>query len=59
VTISLAGVVFAYATSGCLFTLANGVVWACNDLERRWRPTLSRALPDVIFTGTTHARVPW
>ena len=34
------------------------IVWACNNLERHWRPTLNRALPDMIFTGRTSARVP-
>jgi CubicO group peptidase (beta-lactamase class C family) len=29
------------------------IVWASNNRERRWRQTLNRALPDVIFTGTT------
>ena len=34
------------------------VVWASNNLQRRWRPTLNRAIPDVIFTGTTRAPLP-
>jgi CubicO group peptidase (beta-lactamase class C family) len=34
------------------------IVWASNNLERRWRPTLNRALPDVIFTGTTRTPLP-
>jgi CubicO group peptidase (beta-lactamase class C family) len=34
------------------------IVWASNNLERRWRQTLNRALPDVIFTGTTQAPFP-
>ena len=34
------------------------IVWASNNLERRWRQTLNRALPDLIFTGTTQAPLP-
>jgi CubicO group peptidase (beta-lactamase class C family) len=34
------------------------IVWASNNLERRWRKTLNRALPDLIFTGTTRAPLP-
>lgn len=34
------------------------IVWASNNLERRWRQTLNRALPDLIFTGTTEASLP-
>ena len=34
------------------------IVWASNNLERRWRQTLNRALPDLVFTGTTTARAP-
>jgi CubicO group peptidase (beta-lactamase class C family) len=34
------------------------IVWASNNLERRWRQTLNRALPDVVFAGATTARVP-
>ncbi|HSM17703.1 MAG TPA: serine hydrolase domain-containing protein [Gemmatimonadales bacterium] len=34
------------------------IVWASNNLEQRWRRTLNRALPDLIFTGTTHAPLP-
>jgi CubicO group peptidase (beta-lactamase class C family) len=34
------------------------IVWAANNLERRWRQTLNRALPEVIFTGTTQAPLP-
>lgn len=25
------------------------IVWASNNLERRWRPTLNRTLPDLVF----------
>jgi CubicO group peptidase (beta-lactamase class C family) len=34
------------------------IVWASNNLERRWRQTLNRALPELIFTGATQARPP-
>ena len=34
------------------------IVWASNNLQRRWRPTLNRAIPDMIFTGTTRATLP-
>jgi CubicO group peptidase (beta-lactamase class C family) len=34
------------------------IVWASNNLERRWRQTLNRALPDMIFTGVTQAPLP-
>ncbi len=34
------------------------IVWASNNLERRWRQTLNRALPEVIFTGATQAPLP-
>jgi CubicO group peptidase (beta-lactamase class C family) len=34
------------------------IVWASNDLERRWRQTLNRALPDLVFTGATKAMLP-
>lgn len=34
------------------------IVWASNNLERRWRQTLNRALPELIFTGTTQAPLP-
>jgi CubicO group peptidase (beta-lactamase class C family) len=34
------------------------IVWASNNLVQRWRQTLNRALPDMIFTGTTHAPLP-
>jgi CubicO group peptidase (beta-lactamase class C family) len=34
------------------------IVWASNNLERRWRRTLNRAPPELIFTGTTQARFP-
>jgi len=34
------------------------IVWASNSLVRQWRQTLNRALPDLIFTGTTHAPLP-
>jgi hypothetical protein len=34
------------------------IVWASNNLERRWRRTLNRALPEVIFTRTTQAFLP-
>jgi CubicO group peptidase (beta-lactamase class C family) len=34
------------------------IVWASNNLERRWRQTLNQALPDLIFTGMTQAPLP-
>jgi CubicO group peptidase (beta-lactamase class C family) len=34
------------------------VVWASNNLERRWRQTLNRALPELLFTGATQAPLP-
>jgi CubicO group peptidase (beta-lactamase class C family) len=34
------------------------VVWASNNLERRWRQTLNRALPELVFTGATKAPLP-
>jgi CubicO group peptidase (beta-lactamase class C family) len=34
------------------------IVWASNNLERRWRQTLNRALPELLFTGTTQAPLP-
>lgn len=34
------------------------IVWASNNLTRRWRLTLNRALPELIFTGTTQAPLP-
>lgn len=34
------------------------VVWASNNLERHWRQTLNRALPDLVFMGTTRAPLP-
>ncbi|HKR59366.1 MAG TPA: serine hydrolase domain-containing protein [Pyrinomonadaceae bacterium] len=34
------------------------IVWASNNLERRWRQTLNRALPELVFTGTTQAPLP-
>jgi CubicO group peptidase (beta-lactamase class C family) len=34
------------------------IVWASNNLERRWRQTLNRALPELIFTGTTQVPPP-
>ena len=34
------------------------IVWASNNLERRWRQTLNRALPDLLFTGATKAPLP-
>jgi CubicO group peptidase (beta-lactamase class C family) len=34
------------------------IVWASNNLERRWRRTLNRALPEITFTGITPASLP-
>jgi CubicO group peptidase (beta-lactamase class C family) len=34
------------------------IVWASNNLVQHWRQTLNRALPEMIFTGTTHAPLP-
>jgi CubicO group peptidase (beta-lactamase class C family) len=33
-------------------------IWASNNLERRWRQTLNRAIPEMVFTGTTRAPLP-
>lgn len=29
------------------------IIWASNNLTRRWRQTLNRAIPDLIFAGAT------
>jgi CubicO group peptidase (beta-lactamase class C family) len=34
------------------------IVWASNDLSKRWRQTLNQAIPDIVFTGRTDARAP-
>jgi CubicO group peptidase (beta-lactamase class C family) len=34
------------------------VIWVSNDLTKRWRQTLNRAIPDIVFTGTTKAALP-
>ena len=34
------------------------VVWASNDLSKRWRRTLNQAIPDIVFTGRTQASPP-
>lgn len=34
------------------------ILWASNNLVRRWRQTLNRAIPDLIFTGSTNAALP-
>ena len=34
------------------------IIWANNNRERSLRPTLNRALTDLIFTGTTQAPLP-
>ena len=34
------------------------IIWASNDLSKRWRQTLNRAIPDIVFTGQTQAVPP-
>ncbi|MFN0100301.1 MAG: serine hydrolase domain-containing protein [Gemmatimonadaceae bacterium] len=34
------------------------IVWASNDLSKRWRRTLNQAVPDLVFNGRTSARPP-
>ena len=34
------------------------VIWASNDLSKRWRRTLNTAIPDIVFTGNTQASAP-
>jgi CubicO group peptidase (beta-lactamase class C family) len=34
------------------------IVWASNDLSKRWRRTLNQALPEIVFTGRTQATPP-
>lgn len=34
------------------------IVWASNDLSKRWRRTLNTAIPEIVFTGRTEASPP-
>lgn len=34
------------------------IVWASNDLSKRWRRTLNQAIPELVFTGQTRAPLP-
>ena len=34
------------------------IIWTSNDLSKRWRQTLNRALPDLVFEGRTKAIPP-
>lgn len=34
------------------------IVWASNDLSKRWRRTLNQAIPELVFTGRTEASPP-
>ena len=34
------------------------IIWASNDLSKRWRRTLNQAIPDIVFTGRTQAVSP-
>jgi CubicO group peptidase (beta-lactamase class C family) len=34
------------------------IIWASNNLTRRWRQTLNRAIPDLVFLGATKAPAP-
>src|SRR5262245_45307705 len=34
------------------------IIWASNDLSKRWRRTLNAAIPEIVFTGSTQAKAP-
>lgn len=34
------------------------IIWASNDLSKRWRQTLNRTITDLVFTGSTPTTAP-
>jgi CubicO group peptidase (beta-lactamase class C family) len=34
------------------------IIWTSNDLSKRWRQTLNRAIPDLVFSDRTEATPP-